>query len=153
MRKKIILAAALSLCMPVLPALAEGDNGSKAIEENVAVGQVTGVVKDVHGEPIIGASIVEKGTHNAAVTDVDGRFTLKLEGKGSDIQVSYVGFTSQTIKSARQDGYNIAGRPTFSSGTGRGGLSEHPQDRHRGCRGKCQGWRAQYIHQQHRREP
>lgn len=100
MRKKIILAAALSLCMPVLPALAEGDNGSKAIEENVAVGQVTGVVKDVHGEPIIGASIVEKGTHNAAVTDVDGRFTLKLESKGSDIQVSYVGFTSQTIKSA-----------------------------------------------------
>ncbi len=100
MRKKIILAAALSLCLPLLPVSAEGDNGSKIIEENVAVGQVTGVVKDVHGEPIIGASIMEKGTHNAAVTDIDGRFTLKLEGKGSDIQVSYVGFTSQTIKAS-----------------------------------------------------
>lgn len=98
MRKKIILATALSLCMPMVPASAEGDNGSKAIAENVAVGQVTGVVKDVNGEPIIGASVTEKGTHNAAVTDIDGRFTLKLENKGSDIQVSYVGFTTQTIK-------------------------------------------------------
>ena len=98
MLKKVVLAANLILCLPLLPVNARGDNGSEGIEESVAVGQVTGIVKDVHGEPIVGASVVEKGTHNAVVTDVDGKFSLKLGGKGNEIEVSYIGFTTQTIK-------------------------------------------------------
>ena len=98
MLKKVVLAANLILCLPLLPVNARGDNGSEGIEESVAVGQVTGIVKDVHGEPIVGASVVEKGTHNAVVTDVDGKFSLKLVGKGNEIEVSYIGFTTQTIK-------------------------------------------------------
>src|SRR5574344_2318984 len=38
-----------------------------------------GRVKDVHGEPIIGASIVEKGTTNGTVTDLDGNYSLKVK--------------------------------------------------------------------------
>ena len=98
MLKKVVLAANLILCLPLLPVNARGDNGSEGIEESVAVGQVTGIVKDVHGEPIVGASVVEKGTHNAVVTDVDGKFSLKMVGKGNEIEVSYIGFTTQTIK-------------------------------------------------------
>ncbi len=98
MLKKVVLAANLILCLPLLPVNARGDNGSEGIEESVAVGQVTGIVKDVHGEPIVGASVVEKGTHNAVVTDVDGKFSLKLGGKGNEIEVSYIGFTTQTVK-------------------------------------------------------
>ena len=98
MLKKVVLAANLILCLPLLPVNARGDNGSEGIEESVAIGQVTGIVKDVHGEPIVGASVVEKGTHNAVVTDVDGKFSLKLGGKGNEIEVSYIGFTTQTIK-------------------------------------------------------
>ena len=98
MLKKVVLAANLILCLPLLPVNARGDNGSKSIEESVAIGQVTGIVKDVHGEPIVGASVVEKGTHNAVVTDVDGKFSLKMVGKGNEIEVSYIGFTTQTIK-------------------------------------------------------
>ena len=39
---------------------------------------VSGIVKDVAGEPIIGAGILQKGTSNGTITDFDGRFTLKV---------------------------------------------------------------------------
>lgn len=43
---------------------------------------VTGNVKDTTGEPIIGASIVEKGnTTNGTITDLDGNFSIKVDGK------------------------------------------------------------------------
>src|SRR5574344_810065 len=56
-----------------------------------------GRVKDVHGEPIIGASIVEKGTTNGTVTDLDGNYSLKVK-PGSIVTISYVGFVTQTVK-------------------------------------------------------
>lgn len=43
---------------------------------------VTGNVKDTNGEPIIGASVVEKGnTTNGTITDLDGNFSIKVDGK------------------------------------------------------------------------
>ena len=57
---------------------------------------VSGIVKDVAGEPIIGAGILQKGTSNGTITDFDGRFTLKVPSQ-SEIIISYVGYKSQTI--------------------------------------------------------
>ena len=48
---------------------------------NVVAQNITGTVKDSQGEPIIGASVVEKGTSNGVVTNLDGQFTLKASGK------------------------------------------------------------------------
>ncbi len=98
MNNKFFLVAFLISICPVLPSSALEDGNPNPIEENLAIDEVTGVVKDAKGEPIIGASIVEEGTHNAVVSDVDGKFTLKLEGEGNSIRVSYVGFTTQTLK-------------------------------------------------------
>ena len=39
---------------------------------------ITGIIKDVNGEPIIGANVVEKGTTNGTVTDIEGRFSLNV---------------------------------------------------------------------------
>ena len=39
---------------------------------------VSGVVKDVTGEPIIGANVVEKGTTNGSITDIDGKFSFSI---------------------------------------------------------------------------
>lgn len=39
---------------------------------------VSGVIKDATGEPVIGASVLEKGTTNGTITDFDGRFTLNV---------------------------------------------------------------------------
>ena len=48
---------------------------------------ITGVVKDQNGEPVIGANVVEKGTTNGSITDIDGKFSLTVSDKAI-IQVS-----------------------------------------------------------------
>lgn len=57
----------------------------------------TGVVKDALGEPVIGASVVEKGSSNGSVTDLDGKFSVSTI-PGTTIVVSYVGYKSQEVK-------------------------------------------------------
>lgn len=58
---------------------------------------VTGVVFDENNEPVIGANVTEVGTTNGIITDFDGNFTLNV-AKGSSIQISYIGYQTQTIK-------------------------------------------------------
>ncbi|MBQ9356903.1 MAG: TonB-dependent receptor [Prevotella sp.] len=62
-----------------------------------AQSRVTGTVVDATGEPIIGASVVVKGTSNGAITDIDGNFAIQSVPQGSSLVVSYVGYTSQTV--------------------------------------------------------
>lgn len=57
----------------------------------------TGIVKDAMGEPVIGASVVVKGTTNGVVTDLDGNFEIPNVKKGSTITISYIGYTTQNI--------------------------------------------------------
>ena len=59
---------------------------------------VKGVVKDAKGEPIIGATVTEKGTKNATVTDFDGNYSLKVSSRNAVLVVSYIGFVAQEIK-------------------------------------------------------
>lgn len=58
---------------------------------------VSGTVKDATGEPIIGVSVIQKGTSNGAVTDLDGHFSFKAP-QGSPLVVSYIGFATQEVK-------------------------------------------------------
>ena len=58
---------------------------------------VNGLVTDFSGEPLIGVSILVKGTSNGTVTDLDGKFSLSAE-MGNMLQISYVGYISQEIK-------------------------------------------------------
>ncbi len=60
---------------------------------------VTGTVTDNTGEPILGASIIQKGTSNGVVSDLDGHFTLTVP-QGTTLSISYIGFTSQEVKAA-----------------------------------------------------
>ena len=57
---------------------------------------ITGIITDTAGEAVIGASIVEVGTTNGTVSDVEGNFTLSVSDNAS-IQVSFIGFSSQTL--------------------------------------------------------
>lgn len=61
--------------------------------------QVGGVIVDETGEPIIGASILEKGTTNGTITDFDGNFTLDV-AEGATLEISYVGYAMQSLKAA-----------------------------------------------------
>jgi iron complex outermembrane receptor protein len=60
--------------------------------------KVTGTVLDEEGLPLIGATVVELGTTQGTVTDFDGNFQLNVTAKATQIQVSYVGYKSQTVK-------------------------------------------------------
>ena len=62
--------------------------------------QVSGTVTDqVLGEPIIGASVVEVGTTNGTITDLDGNFSLSVKA-GAQIQFSFVGYVTQVLPAA-----------------------------------------------------
>jgi hypothetical protein len=63
----------------------------------MAQSKVTGTVTDAQGEPVIGASVMVKGTTTGTVTDLDGKFTLQgVPSKGA-LVVSYVGYSTQTV--------------------------------------------------------
>ena len=67
--------------------------------------QIGGTVVDEQGEPVIGANVVEVGTTNGTVTDIEGNFRLQV-GEDATITVSYIGYIEQEI--------NTAGRTTFN---------------------------------------
>ena len=62
--------------------------------------EVKGTVQDQVG-PVIGASVIEVGTMNGATTDLDGHFTLKVSSADAMVEVSCVGYTTQTYKASQ----------------------------------------------------
>lgn len=83
----------------VMATQANPDN-SFSITEQLQTINVTGLVVDAAGEPVIGASVVEKGTTNGNITNVDGKFTLTVK-TGAILQISYVGYQTQEIKATK----------------------------------------------------
>ena len=67
---------------------------------------VNGNVVDETGEPVIGATVLEKGTKNAVITDFDGNFTIKLQG-GKVITISYIGMQPQDVNVAGKTNVNV----------------------------------------------
>lgn len=103
--KKVILMAIPLFCLN-LALVAENNTGNHdalitAKVEGITTTfqntrKVTGTVKDANGEEVIGASVVEVGTTNGIITNLDGKFELTIQ-PNSSIQISYVGFVTQTI--------------------------------------------------------
>lgn len=58
--------------------------------------RVTGVVTDANGEPIIGANVIEKGTTNGIISDLDGKFAINVD-PGAVLQVSYIGYMTREV--------------------------------------------------------
>ncbi len=64
----------------------------------------TGTVVDSNGEPLIGASVVQKGTTNGGITDIDGNYSVQVDA-GSTLVFSYVGYETQELAAA--DGLRV----------------------------------------------
>lgn len=64
--------------------------------------QVTGVVKDPTGEPLPGVNIMEKGTTNGTITNLDGQFTLSVRGASAVLTVSFIGYATQEVNTKGQ---------------------------------------------------
>ncbi len=68
---------------------------------------ISGVVKDETGEPVIGANVVVKGTTNGTVTDMNGRYSLEVP-EGGVLQISYIGYNTQEVKVGSGDVVNVS---------------------------------------------
>lgn len=68
---------------------------------------VTGVVADAKGEPLIGVNIVEKGLTNGTVTDIDGKFTIKVSSQDAVLSFTYIGYDKQELKVGDKTSFNI----------------------------------------------
>lgn len=72
--------------------------------------KVTGNVVDETGQPIIGATVRQKGTQNAVVTDIDGNFTLNVP-EGAELEISYIGYEPKALRVADKNKYSLAMHP------------------------------------------
>ncbi|MDR0845111.1 MAG: SusC/RagA family TonB-linked outer membrane protein, partial [Tannerella sp.] len=79
--------------------------GENASQQNPGK-RITGTVADATGEPVIGANVIEKGTTNGSISDVDGKFTLNVSS-GAALVVSYIGYVSQEIAVGNQTHLSI----------------------------------------------
>ena len=68
--------------------------------------QISGKVTDANGEPIIGANVIEKGTTNGIITDVNGNFNLEVPASAT-LQISYIGYVTQEITVGNKTQFNI----------------------------------------------
>ena len=69
--------------------------------------QISGIIKDSAGEPMIGVNVLVKGTTNGTITDFDGKFVIQ-DVKDSDVlTVTYVGYVSQSIAVGNKSSFNI----------------------------------------------
>ena len=79
---------------------------TKLSSENQDLKKITGRIKDNSGEPIVGVNVVEKGTTNGAITDINGNFSIEVV-TGAVLQISYIGYNTQDIKITDKTSYNI----------------------------------------------
>lgn len=68
--------------------------------------KISGKIVDSTGEPVIGANIVEKGTTNGTITDLNGNFTLEVSSK-SILLVSYIGYAPQEVTVGNLQSINV----------------------------------------------
>ena len=60
------------------------------------------VVSAQDNEPVIGATVKVVGTNTGAATDVDGKFSVSVPNMNAQLEVSYIGMTTQVVKAARE---------------------------------------------------
>ena len=102
-RKTALLVGAFSLLGLCYSSNAKAAESVQDVQQ--ATKKITGTVVDASG-PVIGASIMEKGTSNGAITDLDGNFSLNVK-PGATIVVSFIGYKTQEIAVGNQTTYNI----------------------------------------------
>lgn len=78
----------------------------KPKDTGIARKKISGVIKDDNGNPIVGATIMENGTNNGAISDMDGNFSFDIENNGI-LQISYIGYVEQTLSAANKTFFNI----------------------------------------------
>ena len=105
-KEKILAGVCLVSLLGISPqAFAGGKNSPLPMEQQQATKKITGTVSDAMG-PVIGASVLVKGTSTGAATDFDGKFTLNAK-PGATLVISYIGYLTKEVKVDSRNSYSI----------------------------------------------
>jgi hypothetical protein len=99
-----VLPMIILFATPLFSSSAKEPNNLGISESQQSGKIITGRVTDNKGEPLIGVNVVEAGTTNGTVTDVDGNYSLKLTTSNPILNVSYIGFKTQIINVGNRSG-------------------------------------------------
>lgn len=91
-----VLLAALAPSLSGASDLTASGKAARAASQQQDVIDIKGTVLDNTGQPVIGAYIVEKGTTNGAVTDVDGKFSISAS-RGAILEITSIGYATQQV--------------------------------------------------------
>ncbi|MDL5511201.1 SusC/RagA family TonB-linked outer membrane protein [Arenibacter sp. M-2] len=95
--KESLTQGNLNITVTANDAILIKENPPKIIEEEQTEYQVSGTITDQNGQPLPGASVVEKGTNNGTQTDFDGNFILIVKEENAVLEVSYIGYETQEL--------------------------------------------------------
>ncbi len=87
------------------PVFASAEQGKSTVLQNEV--KVEGLITDRSGEPLIGANVVEKGTTNGVVTNIDGKFSINVSSEDAVLSFSFIGYDTQEIKVGDKREFNI----------------------------------------------
>lgn len=88
--------------------LSESNSSQEATQQKAGQERtITGQVIDTKGEMLIGVSILQKGTSNGTITDMDGNYTLKVRGEQPILVFSYIGYKTLDVPVGGQDNINV----------------------------------------------
>lgn len=92
------IACLVLACGGTLPTIAANETLSNPKVEEAQQSEITvkGTVVDDAGDPVIGATIMEKGTRNGTVTDIDGNYVIKVK-RNAQLTISYLGYATQVV--------------------------------------------------------
>ena len=101
-----IAIASLFIGSSKIKAIETYSENSFGVTEQMQAQTARGIVVDQNGEPIIGASILEKGTTNGVTTDLYGKFSLNVK-RGATLVISYIGYKTQEISATGSASINV----------------------------------------------
>ena len=104
-RKTALLTGVCAIAGLLWAPQAMAESAVNSVQSVQQTKKVSGTVVDAMG-PVIGASILEKGTSNGTVTDIDGNFSLNVQ-PGATLVISYIGFLTQEIAVGNQSTINV----------------------------------------------
>ena len=103
-KRMLQVCACSTLILWNIPDAMAYDSNFEIVQQNKKL--ISGQVLDSSGMSVIGANVVEKGTTNGVITDLDGNFSLNVS-PGAVIEVSFIGFATQEIKVGNNTTFNI----------------------------------------------
>ena len=98
-KTSVIFSLSALLCIPACCYAEKAEAKEMAVQVVQQSRTVKGIITDETGEPMIGVTVRVKGSKTAAVTDMDGKFSIAASA-GDQLEVSYIGYATQTVSAS-----------------------------------------------------